>query len=51
MSMGHTGLISKSVSNKNAIGMFRMFPFQGDSFQVWLTNSEIPWGTGYFSGI
>lgn len=49
--MGHTGLVSKSVSNKNAIRMFRMFPFQGDGFQVWLTNSEIPWGTGYFSEV
>lgn len=46
-SVGHTGLVSKGVSNKDAIGMFRVFPFQSDDFQAWLAYSEIPWSTGY----
>lgn len=45
--MGHTGLVSKGVSNKNAIGMFRVLPLQSNGFQVWLANSEVPWKTGY----
>lgn len=47
MSMGHTGLVSKGVSNKNAIRMFRVLPFQSDGIHIWLANFEIPWGTGY----
>lgn len=41
-------MVSKGVSNKNAIGVFRVFPFHSDGFQVWLADSEIPWGTGCF---